>query len=107
MMVLLVHSKHTVVVKMCIPNFGAFACTCIWNWVNVNPALSMGVAPSQHSWASSPVSDASCVVLHCEKNRVQAWGCLVTNKGAVISDKHSSGLSLVKHLVTSRHIVSF
>jgi len=30
----------------------------------------------------------------------------VTNKGTV-SDKHSSGLSLVKHLVTSRHIVSF
>jgi len=30
----------------------------------------------------------------------------VTNKGTV-GDKHSGGLSLVKHLVTSRHIVSF
>jgi len=29
----------------------------------------------------------------------------VTNKGTV-GDKHSGGLSLVKHLVTSRHIVS-
>ena len=28
------------------------------------------------------------------------------NKGTV-GDKHSGGLSLVKHLVTSRHIVSF
>jgi len=34
----------------------------------------------------------------------QAWGCLVTKKGTV-SDKHSSGLSFVKVLVTSRHIV--
>jgi len=30
----------------------------------------------------------------------------VTNKGTV-RDKHSGSISLVKHLVTSRHIVSF
>ena len=34
---------------------------------------------------------------------VQAWGCLVKNKGTV--SKHSSGLSFVKLLVTSRHII--